>query len=88
MDSQSGRQEMPDLDFEPTETCHYDFHYQLIQRGTQDDRKAFFAIFRLCNGYVYGVYGANALDAWFLRFFNGELSRGGKAPQISNKQIK
>ena len=51
----------------------------------RDDRIAFFAICRLCNGYVYGVYGANALDAWFLRFFNGELSRGGRAPQISNK---
>lgn len=80
MASQSGSADLPDLDFEPVEICHYAFHYSLIQRGTRDDRIAFFAIFRLCNGYVNGVYGANALDAWFLRFFNGELSRGGKAP--------
>jgi hypothetical protein len=72
------------MDFVAIEICHYDFHYLLIQRGTRDDRIAFFAICRLCHGYVYGVYGANALDAWFLRFFNGELSRGGEAPHISN----
>jgi hypothetical protein len=76
------------VDFEAEEICHYDFYYLPIKRGTRNDRIAFFAICRLCNGYVYGVYGANALDAWFLRFFNGELSRGGKAPQIFNKQIK